>query len=447
MSTANVAIRDRLKEVRDQSRSLRDQRADARKERDAAKESFANVKMEGSAKITEMPEFKNAEESVRRLGTLDDQLADLKIAEESILKMLGDDAPSSEVIDNGNGTVSVPGRGWDGAALVGPDTSYGAAKKANLFSSSAKFGTIQLGQIASREEAVRFLSDLPTAPAGPVTTTGASGLIQPDTRGLVQPSLRPLRFLDLIPTGTTDSNSIEYVQVTQIPGTAAPVAEGVLKPEQGLTLTDNTAPVRTIAGWIKVNRQAMDDAAGLASLINTLLPYDVRRKIEAQVIAGDGLGQNLKGITRQTGLGAPAYVAGDNIADAILRAMTTVILADHDPNFAALHPLDWQELLLMREVNTPGSKSGLYLYGGPGTMGAATIWGLTVTPSTAIASTSPLVGDSMGVTLLVREGVNVKTSDSDQDDFVRNRVTVLAEARVALPVWFPSAFAVADYTP
>jgi hypothetical protein len=32
-------------------------------------------------------------------------------------------------------------------------------------------------------------------------------------------NLRPLRFLDLIPTGTTDSNSIEYVQVQAIPGT------------------------------------------------------------------------------------------------------------------------------------------------------------------------------------------------------------------------------------
>lgn len=447
MPTANATIRDRLKEVRDQSRGLRDQRADARREKDAAKAAFADVKLDGAAKITEVAEFQNAEQAVRKLGDIDDQLADLKVAEEGILKLLGDDSPHEVVTGNGNGTVSVPSRGWNGHALVQNDTAYDNARKAGLFSSSAKFGTIQMGQIASREQAVQFLSDLPSAPAGPVTTTGAVGLIQPDTRGMVAPALRPLRFLDLIPTGTTDSNSIEYVQVTAIPATAAPVAEGVIKPEQGITLADATAPVRTIAGWIKVNRQAMDDAAGLATLINTLLPYDVRRKIEAQVIAGDGTGQNIKGITKQTGLGAPAYVAGDNIADAILRAMTVVILADHEPNFAALHPVDWQELLLMREDNTAGAKKGMYLYGGPGTMAAATIWGLTVTPSTAIASTSPLVGDSMGVTLLVREGVNVKTSDSDQDDFVKNRVTVLAEARVALPVWFPSAFAVADYTP
>jgi hypothetical protein len=51
------------------------------------------------------------------------------------------------------------------------------------------------------------------------------------------------------------------------------------------------------------------------------------------------------------------------------------------------------------------------------------------------------VGDSQSATVLVREGVTVKTSDADQDDFIRNRVTVLAETRVAFPIWRPSGFA------
>ena len=137
-------------------------------------------------------------------------------------------------------------------------------------------------------------------------------------------------------------------------------------------------------------------------------------------------------------------MAGDNIADAILRAMTVVILSDADPNFAAAHPLDWQNILLMREDNT--NRTGQYLAGGPFGMTAPTIWGLALTTSTVMTSGSPLVGDSMGATLLFREGVNIKTSDSDQDDFVRNRVTVLAEARVAFPVWRPASFAIADTT-
>jgi hypothetical protein len=44
------------------------------------------------------------------------------------------------------------------------------------------------------------------------------------------------------------------------------------------------------------------------------------------------------------------------------------------------------------------------------------------------------------VQLFIREGVDVLLSDADQDDFIRNRVTLLAEMRAALAVFRPSAF-------
>lgn len=447
MATATAELRDRLKAVQEDLRAKRAARADAIRERDAARDAFADVSQDGAQKITEMPEFGAAQEAVRKVGSIDDAIADLTVAERGILEMLGEGsepaALAEQVVD-----AAQQFTGWNGHRLIDPeDSPYKRARSAGIFSSQSRFGTVILGEIASREQAASFFADLPTAPGAPVDTPGSAGLIQPDTRGLIAPLLRPLRLLDLIPTGTTDSNSIEYVQVQSIPGSAGMVAEGAVKPQAGLVLADAVAPVRTVAGWVKVNRQAMDDAAGLATLINTLLPYDVRRKIESQVIAGDGTGQNIKGILNQTGLGAPAFVSGDNVADAILRAMTVVILAEAEPNFAALNPLSWQDLLLLRETGSGASRAGQYLYGGPGTMAAATIWGLAITPTTAIAQASPLVGDSRGATLLVREGINVKTSDSDQDDFIRNRVTVLAEARVAFPVWRPASFAQADTTP
>jgi HK97 family phage major capsid protein len=436
------ALRDRLKAIREQISDARDRRAAAKKERDSATEKFGQAEHDGP--VTEWAEFAAAQEATRALGAIEDELADLQVAESAILEMLGEARePVEATTGNGAGGART---GWDGHALLAADgSSYRRAVEGGVFTSQNKFGTVSLGEIASRDEAVQFLAQ-GNAPAGPVDSSGAGTLIQPDRRGLQPLNLRPLRFLDLIPTGTTDSNSIEYVQVQAIPGTSGPVPEGAIKPEVGLGLADAVAPVRTIAGWIKVNRQAMDDAAGLATLINTLMPYDVRRKIENQVLAGDGTGQNLTGILNQSGLGAPPFVAGDNPADAILRAMTVVILSEADPNFVAAHPLTWQDILLMREGSDTNARAGQYLAGGPFAFTAPTIWGLALTPSTVIPQATPLVGDAMGVTLLFREGVNVKTSDSDQDDFVRNRVTVLAEARVAAPVWRPASFAIADTT-
>ncbi|HEY3021805.1 MAG TPA: phage major capsid protein [Solirubrobacteraceae bacterium] len=436
--TANQQLRDRLKSVRAAITEARDEKATALQARKDAKEAFAVAGVDiNDADVTKSAEFQAAEQATAVLGRVDDRLADLQKAETGILDMLDESGPPERHNGNGPGARDeLTRRTWDGARLLA-EGRYRQALADGIFSSTAKFGSVLLGEIANREEMRQFL-----APVG--TADVASGVFPPDQRGIVSPLLKPLTLLDIIPIGATDSNSVEYVQVTAIPSAAAETAELTLKPEEALTTVDATAPVRTIAGWIKLARQALDDSAGLATLINTLLPYDVRRRIESQMLSGDGAGQNLRGILNTTGIGAPAFVAPDNIADAILRAMTTIILSDGDPNFVAANPLTWQSLLMMRESEAAGppvTRSGAYLYGSPATMAAQTIWGLTLTANRTVPQASPLVGDANGATLLVREGVNVKVSDSDQDDFVKNRVTVLAEARVAFPVWRPASFA------
>jgi HK97 family phage major capsid protein len=447
--------RDRLKGVREQIAAKRSQLAAAKNEVSSAREAFDAASGTGSP--TDWPEFAAAQEAVRKKGQLEDDINDLKAQEDLLVSLLGDSAVQPEA--NRDRTtheaamaaagLNMLGHSWDGHGLLAVEASpYLQARESGIFTSQNRFGTVQLGQIASREQAATFFSQpMGAAPgvatSGPVTSTTVALGIDQDRRGMLPTVLRRLSFLDLIPKGTTDSNSIEYVQVQAIPGSAAFVAEGAVKPEQGLALQDATAAVRTIAGWIKVNRQAMDDMAGLGTLINTLLPYDVRRQIENQILTGNGAGQNLRGIYNTSGVGAPAFVTGDNAADAILRAMTTVILSDADPNFVAANPLTWQDILLLREG---ANRTGAYVAGGPFSVHAPTIWGLTLTANRTIPVDQPLVGDSMGATLLFREGVNVKTSDSDQDDFIRNRVTVLAEARVAFPVWRPASFAIADPT-
>lgn len=448
MTTANVALRERLKEIREQIAAKRAERATKRTERDAAKEAFATAKHDGP--VTDWPEFTAAEEAVKAVGNVEDELTQLTAGEEAILRMLGDEQGPADTGGNDRGSYAgaaqaIQRHGWNGHQLLAGESPYRQAVDRGIFNSNAQFGAISLGEIASREEAVEafsnpggFRADLPTGTGAPVDSPGVAPAIRNDYRGVFPPVLRRLTFLDLIPKGTTDSNTIEYVQVATIPGSAAPVAEGAVKPQQGLTLVDATAPVRTIAGWIKVNRQAMDDMAGLATLINSLLPYDVRRQIEAQILTGNGTGQNLRGIYNTSGINDVPFVASSNPMDMILRAITTLILNDADPNVGVLNPLTWQDVLIAK-----ASTAGTYLAGGPFEFTTPTLWGLAITASRAVAQATPLVGDSTGATLLFREGVNVKTSDSDQDDFVRNRVTILAEARVAFPVWRPANWAVA----
>lgn len=431
-------LQDRLKATRAAIDEKRDQRAEAMKERDSAKEKFAGATDVEPGKMTEHPDFKAAEQAVGKVGKLDDQLADLALAERGLLAMMGSSEPP--VSENGPADPSAPrAGGWDGGAILQGE-AYKALMESGAIHSKSRLGSIALGRMGDREASAAFMAG--RSMAAEVGSANMVGATTADRRGIIAPNLRRLTLLDLIPFGTTDSNLIEYVQVLTQPDAARETAEGDLKPEAGFTTQDEDAPVRTIAGWLKVRKQALADIAGLRTLLETLLPYDVRKRLENQVLVGNGVGQNLRGILNTTGIGAPAPVAGDNTADAILRAMTVIIMSDGDPNFTAVHPFTWQALLLMRE--NEAERTGAYLYGSPSTPAAPTIWGLSITANRVVPSDSPLVGDSMACTILIREGLQTLVSDQDQDDFVRNRVTILAELRAAFPVWRPSSFAVAS---
>jgi HK97 family phage major capsid protein len=63
-----------------------------------------------------------------------------------------------------------------------------------------------------------------------------------------------------------------------------------------------------------------------------------------------------------------------------------------------------------------------------------------VIQSSIVDQTKAIVADwGRATTVYVREGLNLRTSDSDQDDFINNRVTLLAETRMGLAVWQPAA--------
>ena len=161
MPNADVQIRDRLKTVREQLADLRQRKAEAKKDRDDAKTAFANADFsgDGDPKITESKEFKNAEEAVRKVGDLDDEINGLREAETAMLGLIGD---SSDDIGPSNGNGPNPAAmarrtNWDGRALLQASDSYAEARERGLFHSTNKFGSIELGQIADRDTALQVI--------------------------------------------------------------------------------------------------------------------------------------------------------------------------------------------------------------------------------------------------------------------------------------------------
>jgi HK97 family phage major capsid protein len=124
--------------------------------------------------------------------------------------------------------------------------------------------------------------------------------------------------------------------------------------------------------------------------------------------------------------GSVPFSASELPADQALEGIVDVLLSDAVPNAIVANPRDWANAL--KEKATAGDHQ--YYSGGPFLATASQLWEVSVIPTNAIPQGSFLVGDfALGATLFVREAVQVIASDSDQDDFTRNRVTRLGEGR------------------
>jgi HK97 family phage major capsid protein len=111
------------------------------------------------------------------------------------------------------------------------------------------------------------------------------------------------------------------------------------------------------------------------------------------------------------------------------------LISGAQPNVVALNVNDWAALL-----KTKSSGSGEYL-ANPFLSTVSTVWNRNLVPSVAIPAGKSIVGDtSIGATLQIREGANLRISDADADDMTRNRVTLLVEMRASLATWIPAAF-------
>jgi HK97 family phage major capsid protein len=428
-------LRKQLTQVRSDLRDLREDRAQKNKARESAKEEYSEVlTSDDDSKIAAKREA--AAEAVRAHGEIVDLIGDKEREETQLLDILGDREAADRQPPAETG-VAKP-QGWGSSHLLADPGIRTELER--ISNTKARFGSMQIGEIATRDE---LMATLFAAVDSAQNTEPSATMRRGAYRGILPQLLQPIRFLDLVPTGTTDGNLVPYTQESGAVSGAGNVAEGDVKPEAApLVYTDVDSPVRTIAAWMKARKQGLSDYPALQSILDGRLRYIVRRHLEGQVLNGDGTGQNLEGILQTDGIGSVAYNASIPFTEQLLSGITNVYLEGGEADGVALAPVDWN-LALTEKAHNAADTAGSYDYRGGGPFGTTprTVWGVPCVPVPALSTGTALVGDfALGVSLLIREGLSVLLSDSDQDDFIRNRITLLAEMRAALLVWRPSVF-------
>jgi HK97 family phage major capsid protein len=111
-----------------------------------------------------------------------------------------------------------------------------------------------------------------------------------------------------------------------------------------------------------------------------------------------------------------------------------VRLAFYPATGIVLTPTDWHTIELLKDGENR------YLFGSPKGAAPAMVWGLPVAESDAMPNGDFLVGAfALAATIYDREESAILVSTEDQDNFIKNMVTILCEERLALTVERPQA--------
>lgn len=304
------------------------------------------------------------------------------------------------------------------------------------FSEKGKFGSSPIMQIgglgAFDRKAALITGD---------SSTSAGAFITPDRFSEFTPlGRRPLRLRDIIQVLQTESDLIEYVLMTSRTNNAAIVAEATaasggsgVKPESDMAFSVEDAPVKTIANWTPVTKQAAADVPQMRGIIDTELKDNLEETLETEMVTGT----TFPGIFETTGTQTQAW--DTNILTTTRKAKTLVSTVGRAVATAfVIRPAQWEAIDLLQD------NEARYYYGGPLATGIPRLWGLPVVESEAPPTGFGLVGDFRKATLWDREQANISVSDSHSDFFIRNLLAVLAEMRAAFAVRQPSAFVEID---
>lgn len=263
--------------------------------------------------------------------------------------------------------------------------------------------------------------------------------------------------------GTTNSDAILFFRETAFTNNAAGVPQAThtsaasetpvnasVKPESAITFEQATAPVVTIAHWIPITRQTLQDASQMQTYVEQRLLDGLRLAESDQLLNGNGT-NDLTGLLNTSNIQDldQTYFSGSAVNDAgsnnenfnrVLRGKLMIrSVGRARANFVVMNPEDLEDFL----TATTATEKNYYGAGPYGGTTLQTMWGLRIIEDENLTAGAVLVGDGRMAAVWDRMQAQILI-DTIDDQFIRNMLTILAEERLALTVFRPQAFALVD---
>ena len=279
------------------------------------------------------------------------------------------------------------------------------------------------------------------------TLLNAIGLNQPLVQayrrpGIVAAQQQQLRVRDLLPQFAVSSNMVEFSREDAFSNNAAPqylagAYEGIAKAESTMTFSLAYAPVQTLAHWLAVSKQLVDDAPALSSYINNRMVYGLKLVEDHQILTGSGINGELSGlVTNATTFDTtPVSTASDSYYDILGLAILQLQKENFSCTGFVMNPVDYWTMVRTKESGT-GIASGMYLTGTPNEAPTPIAWGIPIAVTNSMQQGQFLAGDfNVAAAVWDRNEATVEISREHESFFVKNLVAILVEERLALTVF------------
>ena len=212
-------------------------------------------------------------------------------------------------------------------------------------------------------------------------------------------------------------------------GAPTSVAAGAAKPQSDRDWVKTIVPITKIAHYYKVPEEYLMDIPWMQSEISGVgveeLMYLEDTKFLTNSAGGEFLGLNQT--FNSTAFSAPASllaaIADANNYDALVAAWTQLRVLKSNATGVLLNPIDYAAMILTKDAN------GMYVFGAPN-QSIPNLFGAPIIPHTTVTSDKYFLGDFTKLVVGQRAGLSVRFYDQNEDDAIKNLVTVVIEERI-----------------
>lgn len=221
------------------------------------------------------------------------------------------------------------------------------------------------------------------------------------------------------------NNAASQLQAT----TATATGSSFIKAESDLDWDASDVVVNSIAHFMKASKQILADVPQLDGLVESQAAAGVMNKFENLFFTATAASNGWNGVDNATGIQTQAFSVSviQSIRKGITKLMTASDLGNYQPTAIFMHPADWEGLQLL----TTTASGGDYVLANPSFGGVNTLFGVPVVVSANVPQGFAYVGDWRYAQVFDRQSTALYISDSDGNNFTRNLVTLLVEARMA----------------